>query len=176
MQLLIKSKRLEITLISQSDLEEVRILHNETETLRWLSDTRVVSKREQEIWFAGLKKSKTSRRYTVRSLLDRRLIGVFRFDNFDIENRSVNIGLDIDPISRRSGYARETYNALIPHFFNDLQLNRLALITLSTNLAAIKLYEGLGFKREGTLREAFCRDSIYIDAYQYSLLASEIRI
>jgi RimJ/RimL family protein N-acetyltransferase len=176
MPLLIRSERLEISTISEQDLEEVRILHNDPETLRWLSDTRKVSVQNQKIWFEAIKDSKTSQRYVVRSISDKKLVGVFRFDNFDATNRSVNIGLDIDTKSRRLGYARETYETLIPYFFTVLQINRLALITLSTNLAAINLYEQLGFKREGILREAFYRKSIYLDAYQYSLLSSEIRV
>jgi len=176
MPLLIRSERLEISTISEQDLEEVRILHNDPETLRWLSDTRKVSMQDQEIWFEAIKNSKTSQRYIVRLLSNKKLVGVFRFDNFDSTNRSVNIGLDIDTKSRRLGYARETYRTLIPYFFTVLQINRLALITLSTNLGAINLYEQLGFKREGILREAFYRNSIYLDAYQYSLLSSETRV
>jgi RimJ/RimL family protein N-acetyltransferase len=175
MELLIKTDRLLISQITKLDLEDARILHNDPEVLRWLSDTRQVSEYQQEVWFTNLEQSKTSRRFVVRTLLDSTFIGVFRFDNYDHENKSVNVGLDIAPLFRRSGFARETYQALIPYFFNNLQLNRLALVTLATNVAAIKLYEELGFKREGVLREAFYRDAQYIDAYTYSLLATEVK-
>ncbi len=173
MEFLIKTDRLKISPITKLDLEEARILHNNPEVLRWLSDTREVSRRQQEVWFANLEQSRTSRRFVVRTLQDNNFIGVFRFDCLDEENRSVNVGLDVSPLFQRLGYARETYKALIPYFFNKLQLNRLALVTLATNFAAISLYEGLGFKREGVLREAFYREFKFIDAYSYSLLASE---
>jgi len=170
---MLESSRLFISLITAADCEEVRILHNDPDTLNWLSDTHIVSDHEQKSWFASLQTSKTSKRYIARAKTDSKLIGVFRFDRYDTFNMSVEVGLDIDSTSRRQGYAREIYTALIPHFFEDLSLNRLSLLTLESNLAAINLYESLGFKREGILRQAFRRDSQYLNAYQYSLLASE---
>jgi len=101
------------------------------------------------------------------------MIGMFRIDNLDYSNKSATVGLDISSSYRRLGYARETYAAMIPYFFKVVKLNRLALITLATNIAAINLYENLGFIREGVLREAFLRDLIPIDAIQFSLLASD---
>jgi RimJ/RimL family protein N-acetyltransferase len=101
------------------------------------------------------------------------MIGVFRFDRLDTQNHSVEVGLDITTDSRRQGFAREIYERMIPYFFDELLLNRLSLLTLKRNLPAITLYESLGFKREGILRQAIKRDLEFEDAYQYSLLASE---
>jgi RimJ/RimL family protein N-acetyltransferase len=170
---MIESSRLLISLMAASDCEEARILHNNPDTLKWLSDTRIVSSDDQKSWFASLQSSKTSKRYIARTKADSKLIGVFRFDRYDNENMSVEVGLDIESTSRRQGYAREIYRVLLPHFFDDLSLNRLSLLTLESNLAAINLYESLGFKREGILRQALRRNSQYLNAYQYSLLASE---
>lgn len=170
---MIETSRLFISLMTAEDCEEARILHNDPNTLKWLSDTRVVSSDDQKSWFVALQTSKTSKRYVARAKTGSKLIGVFRFDRFDHINKSVEIGLDIDSDSRRQGYAREIYMVLIPHFFNDLSLNRLSLLTLESNHAAISLYESLGFKREGILRQALRRDSQYLNAYLYSLLAKE---
>lgn len=170
---MIESSRLFISLMAAEDCEEARILHNDPDILNWLSDTHIVSDHEQKSWFASLQTSKTSRRYIARAKTDSKLIGVFRFDRYDTFNMSVEVGLDIESTSRRQGYAREIYMALIPHFFDDLSLNRLSLLTLESNLVAINLYESLGFKQEGILRQALRRECQYFNAYQYSLLASE---
>jgi RimJ/RimL family protein N-acetyltransferase len=173
---MIESPRLHIALITAEDCEEVRVLHNDPNTLKWLSDTREVSQNEQGLWFQSLQSSNTSKRYVARSKIDSKLIGVFRFDRFDKINSSVEVGLDIDFNSRRQGFAREIYLALIPFFFNELSINRLSLITIESNLAAIALYESLGFRREGLLRQVLRRDNQYLNAYQYSLLASEFGV
>ncbi len=173
---MIESSRLFISLITADDCEEVRVLHNNPDTIKWLSDTRIVSQIEQELWFKSLQDSTTSKRYVARTKIDSKLIGVFRFDRFDENNNSVEVGLDIEFSSRRQGFAREIYLTLIPYFFNELSINRLSLFTLESNLAAITLYESLGFKREGVLRQAIRRENQYLNAYQYALLASEFGI
>jgi RimJ/RimL family protein N-acetyltransferase len=111
----------------------------------------------------------------VREKVDSRIIGVFRFDRYDRQNLSAEIGLDIAFSSRRQGFAREVYINMFPYLFIDLKLNRLSLITLARNIPAIKLYEGLGFTREGMLREVIKRETEYLDVFQYSMLASEYR-
>jgi RimJ/RimL family protein N-acetyltransferase len=171
---MIETDRLFITLISGDDAEDVRKLHNEPETLRWLSDMRVVSPEEQSSWLSGLQHSKTSQRYVAREKSINELVGVFRFDRIDYQNLSAEVGLDVATRFRRMGYAKEIYHAMLPYLFSEFSLNRLSLITLATNTPAINLYESLGFEKEGTLRQAIRRDDHFLDAIQYSLLATEI--
>ena len=170
---MIETERLVIAPLAFHDLEEVRLLHNHPETLKWLSDSHLVEPKEQYSWFETLEKSNTSSRFVVRTKVDSKLIGVFRSDRLDLENKSVEIGLDVDFPYRRLGFGREIYNSLIPYYFHELRLNRLSLITLETNRAAIALYESLGFIKEGLLRQAIWRGSTFVNALQYALLREE---
>jgi RimJ/RimL family protein N-acetyltransferase len=172
---MIKTDRLLIDLPSPSDMEDMRALHNNPEILKWLTDTRLVSKKQQNFWFAQLQKSKSSQRYTVKLIDSYQLVGVFRVDNIDYENNSVYVGLDISPLSQRKGLATEVYVAMIKYLFLEVNMNRLTLITLANNYAAISLYEKLGFIREGTLREAYFRGGNYVDGYFYSLLKKDVK-
>ena len=170
---MIETERLLVFPLAFRDLEEVRQLHNHPETIKWLSDSHLVEAKDQQSWFEKLQKSHASRRYVIRAKVDSKLIGVFRSDRLDLENKSVEIGLDIDFHNRRLGFGREIYNSFIPYFFYELNLNRLSLITLETNHAAISLYESLGFVKEGLLRQAIWRDLAYVNAIQYGLLREE---
>jgi len=170
---MIRTERLTLRLIDAQDIEQVRELHNHPETLKWLSDTHFVTKMEQESWFKKISSSLTSRRYVVELCETKDLVGVFRLDDIDIENKSAHVGLDIAIDFRRKGIALETYEAMIPFLFEELQLNRLSLITLETNHPAISLYEKLGFMKEGTLRQAFYRETGYVNGLVYSKLRIE---
>ena len=171
---MIKTERLEIRLLERKDLENVRKLHNDPETLKWLSDTHVVSQSEQILWFQKLQNSNTSRRYVVELLESKELVGVFRLDNVDVENKSAYVGLDIAVCYRRRGFAVETYNAMNLYLFCELKLNRLSLHTLVNNHAAISLYEKLGYRKEGIMREAFYKNGKFIDSFLYSLLRTDL--
>ena len=173
---MIETQRLVISEMSLRDIEEARALHNHPETLKWLSDTHEVTKDEQLQWFESLQSSSFSKRFISREKSDNTLIGVFRLDRLDKRNSSAEVGLDVSYQFRRKGFAREIYEALIPYFFNEISLHRLSLITLDNNLPAIQLYESLGFKREGILRDVLKRDTNFVNAIQFSLLESEFKI
>ena len=171
---MIRTERLIIRLIDAQDIEQVRKLHNHPETLKWLSDTHFVTKVEQESWFKKISSSLTSRRYVVELCETKDLVGVFRLDDIDMENKSAYVGLDISTDFRRKGFALETYEAMVPLLFEELQLNRLSLVTLATNHPAIYLYEKLGFIKEGILRQAFYRGTEFVNGLIYSKLRNEI--
>jgi RimJ/RimL family protein N-acetyltransferase len=170
---MIRTERLIIRLIESQDIEQVRKLHNHPETLKWLSDTHLVTKVEQESWFKKVSTSLTSRRYVVELRETKDLVGVFRLDDIDMANKSAYVGLDVSIDFRRKGFALETYEAMITFLFEELELNRLSLITLATNHSAVSLYEKLGFIKEGILRQAFYRGTEYVNGLIYSRLRND---
>ena len=67
--------------------------------------------------------------------------------------RQGSFGCELDPCHWGRGYAREAGRAMIEYGFRELGLHRIYAETLEENVAAIGLAEGLGMRREGTLRE-----------------------
>jgi len=172
---LFQTARLEIRLISEKDIEDVRLLHNDFSTLKWLTDNSIVTEAEQIKWFQSLKNNERNRRYVARTITDSTIVGVFRLDDIDFQNKSAQVGLDIAKIFRQKGYATEIYEQMLGYIFNDLGMNRVGLVTLSNNIPARALYSKFGFKKEGTLRNAIFRDSKFVDLIQYGLLCEEWR-
>jgi RimJ/RimL family protein N-acetyltransferase len=170
---LFKTDRLEIRLISEKDIEDVRLLHNDFSTLKWLTDTSIVTEAEQIKWFQSLKNNQRHRRYVARKIDDSKIVGVFRLNDIDFQNKSAQVGLDIEKIFRQKGYATEIYDQMLKYIFNDLGMNRVSLVTLANNIPALALYSKLGFKKEGTLRNAIFRNSKFVDLIQYGLLCEE---
>jgi RimJ/RimL family protein N-acetyltransferase len=54
-----------------------------------------------------------------------------------------------------------------------MNLNRIWLRVLGTNLRAVRCYEKTGFIHEGAMREAEFRENRYIDVVIMSILRSE---
>jgi ribosomal-protein-serine acetyltransferase len=66
--------------------------------------------------------------------------------------------------------------ALVNHAFDSLQLNRLEIRTAVENAPSRAVAERLGFRFEGTLRQAYrVTDERYSDDTVYSLLRSDPR-
>ncbi|WP_291634364.1 GNAT family protein, partial [Clostridium sp.] len=75
--------------------------------------------------------------------------------------------------NRGRGYAKEALRLTIDFGFEELNLHRIELTVLEYNEPAIKLYERLGFKREGVYREFIHRDGKRYDMYLYGMLRPE---
>jgi ribosomal protein S18 acetylase RimI-like enzyme len=71
-------------------------------------------------------------------------------------------GLAVHPAARRRGIAEMLLSAAEQRV-RDQGMRKLSLRVLSTNQAAISLYERLGFAREGHLREEFFINGSYVD-------------
>ena len=72
------------------------------------------------------------------------------------------VGLAVAPADRRRGVASALLAAAEQHA-RDRGARKLSLRVLSTNETAMRLYERLGFQREGTLRDEFRIDGRFVD-------------
>ena len=72
------------------------------------------------------------------------------------------VGLAVAPADRRRGVASALLAAAEQHA-RDRGARKLSLRVLSTNETAMRLYERLGFQREGALRDEFRIDGRFVD-------------
>ena len=169
------SERLVIRLMERRDLEDMRRLHNDDETLSRLTDISHVSEAQQEAWFQSVSTSRTARRYVARLRADDSFVGVFRIDRLDMANRNALVGADVVPACRQQGYAFEMFDYILRYLFDQCGLHRVVLVTLETNGPALALYRKLGFVEEGRERQAIFRSGKYCDLISMGLLAEEWR-
>ena len=71
------------------------------------------------------------------------------------------------------GVGKRTTHAVVDYSFRQLNLHRVYLTVLKTNECAITLYEKLGFKTEGILRDEQFRDGRYVDVAVMGILEHE---
>jgi RimJ/RimL family protein N-acetyltransferase len=63
--------------------------------------------------------------------------------------------------------------AMLRHGFLDLNLHRIYLSVLVSNTPAVRVYEKVGFRREGVAREAVFKNGAYEDMVLMAMLKSE---
>lgn len=64
---------------------------------------------------------------------------------------------------------------LVNFIFNEMNINKIKLDVYSFNTRAIKCYEKLGFKKEGTLRKEIFREGKYHDILVYGMFRDEFK-
>ena len=78
-----------------------------------------------------------------------------------------------DTEKHRKGLGSEVCAAVVDYGFSQLNLNRIELSVLANNQPALRLYEKLGFRKEGVLTDAEYRDSQYVDVILMAILRTE---
>lgn len=68
------------------------------------------------------------------------------------------------------GIAKEASRLILNYGFNELNLNRIFLYTETENLAAQRLFESIGFVKEGCLKEDVVSHGIFSDRFMYGYL------
>ena len=106
---------------------------------------------------------------------DNQHVGNIGFSNFNQISRSCSYGIIMSTKFKRQGYALAGSILALNHVFQDLNLHRVYLDVMDSNAPAIKLYEKLGFQRDGRMRDACWTQGRYHDLYMYSLLKSEYK-
>ena len=78
-----------------------------------------------------------------------------------------------DPENRGKGFGEEALRMVIEYSFINLHRERITLDHFTGNKPAANLYEKLGFKYEGVMRNAGKKNGRYIDLNLMSMLRSE---
>ena len=71
------------------------------------------------------------------------------------------------------GYGLETTQLMVEYAFKTLNLNRIQLHVHVDNKRAVNVYKKVGFRNEGTLRQAMFHDDRYYDFYVMGILHAD---
>jgi RimJ/RimL family protein N-acetyltransferase len=125
-------------------------------------------------WFDHVRRRRDVVLFAIR--VDERLVGTCQLHSIHPIHRSaelqIRIGLKQD---RGRGYGRSAVSQLLRFGFADRNLNRIALHVIAGNAPAVRLYQAVGFREEGRLRQAAFVDGEFKDVLLYSLLRSEFK-
>jgi RimJ/RimL family protein N-acetyltransferase len=112
--------------------------------------------------------------YAIHKKEGQRFIGYGMIAFIDSYNRRCRLGITIGERAEWGyGYAQEALRAVINYCFQTLDLNRIGVEIYAFNDRSIRLFERLGFQREGVVRQAVWKKGAFIDEYIYGLLKQE---
>jgi RimJ/RimL family protein N-acetyltransferase len=107
---------------------------------------------------------------------DDHAVGVTALHRVDLVSRAAVFSICLcDSSSRGQGIAKQASHLMMEYAFNVLNLHRVQLHVWADNPPAIHIYESLGFRREGLLREAMAHDGRWCDFHVMGLLEEEWR-
>lgn len=170
----LKSERIELTALESSDMPYLRSFFQDMASLYYYLPTtaRPINLLQLEKLLVDWNDGLESFVFAVRH--EGRLVGLVNVDGLDWPNSHAEIGVAlISEESRGQGFAREALSLLIQYAFCELGLKRVWARIIEDNEPSIRLFEKLGFQREGELRQHVYRHGQYRNMLIYGLIRGD---
>lgn len=149
----------------------------DNETINRLTGTHATFTREQiENYIANQIKADDDERasFIIEATAEKRAVGEVVINDIDPDNRSGNIRIALfDEADFGKGYGTQAMRLMVDYGFRELKLHRITLGVYAFNPRAIRVYEKIGFVKEGVLRDSLYWDGEYIDEITMSILEHE---
>ena len=118
--------------------------------------------------------SASSKNYIIEESEGNTAIGVTSLINIDTKNRNAECIIDIGEKEYwGKGYGTEALKMLLEYAFLELNLHRVSLRVFSFNESAIHIYNKIGFRKEGIMRESIYRNGKWHDIIIMGVLKRE---
>ncbi len=99
-------------------------------------------------------------------------VGYFMLSEMDNPHNKIELTQGIID-KKNCGYGRETFTLLLKWIFGVKKYHRAFLDCKEYNSVGLHLYESLGFKREGVMRDVILTNGVYENLILFGILDSE---
>jgi len=187
---MIRGEKIELRAVSANPevLARLRDWRNTPELRRWFREYREITWNEHIEYWKGRDGRKDECHFCILTSADEMkkvktiepkdddeypwIIGYAGLTKIHPVNRTAEFGIYLAPEYQRKGFGKDALMTLLRYGFEELNLNRIWAEVYAGN-DALKLYQRIGFKQEGTLHEHVFKDGSYIDSYMIGLLRTE---
>ena len=171
---MVTGSKVNLVKVGLSSLEPLRKWRNSPDLRRYFREHRELNRDNQREWYKNSVLGDTQQyNFEIRVNENNKLIGHCGLYYINWISRTAEFGIYIgDRDYKGGGYGSDALRTLIGYGFNDLNINRIWCEVYDNN-DALKIYEHIGFKQEGTLREQYYNEGRYWDAHILSMLRSE---
>jgi RimJ/RimL family protein N-acetyltransferase len=111
--------------------------------------------------------------YAVRDSKKNQLVGICGLSSIDLINQRAEFSLYIGPEHQKHKYGKAALSLLCHWSFLHLPLNIIWGETFYGN-HALKMFQSLGFRKEGRRRDFYFREGKFIDCILFSLKRGEL--
>lgn len=123
-------------------------------------------------WFKNNKNN--DNRYDAVIEVDGITVGLIGLLNIDYKNAKAEYYITIgEEYCKGKGVASKATALLLAYAFKELELNKVYMYTEIDNIPAQKLFEKMGFRKEGYLKEDLIYNNRKVDRLFYGLTAEE---
>jgi [ribosomal protein S5]-alanine N-acetyltransferase len=147
---------------------------NDPEVTRHLLIYRPLTRMAEEAFLRKISESETDVGLGIVVRETEQFLGGLGLHQFDFRNRHAQFGIFLGEKSAwGKGYGTEATRLMVRYAFATLNLNRVWLHVYEYNERALRVYEKVGFRTEGRLRQDTFRDGRFWDTIVMAMLREE---
>ncbi len=168
--------RLTLRAVQLSDLPELLEINRDTEVNQFLPYAAWTSMEDAYGWFQRTQQRTVDGDLVYRVLVDKqssRVLGGCLLMYYDSASSRAELGYLQGRFSWGQGFMREAASAIVEDGFSRMGLRRIEAQINPLNTASCRVVEGLGFQREGVLRERWVNKGVPSDCAFYGLLRED---
>jgi len=168
----IEGDKVNLRTIEEEDLEFMRESVNDAEVRVDMGNKRPKNMEAEKQFFEENLSGSEDPSLMICS--DGERIGIVKITREEDESDKVGkLGIWLHPDHHGEGYGTEACELIIDYGFNQLNLHKLYARAHQDNKASQKLWEKLGFEKEGVLREQAFLNGEYKYLFYYGILEDE---
>lgn len=166
--------------LERKDLSTINKWRNQSELIAQLgAPFRYINPEVDNQWFENYMANRGScvRCAVVKETEPTCILGLVSLTNIDQINQSAVLHIMIgNTADQGKGIGSFAIISMLNHAFFNMNLHRVELKVLTSNMRARHVYEKCGFSKEGILRNAVFKNGEFVDILLYSILKEEYLI
>lgn len=170
---MLKGKKVILREIQEEDLETLLRWRNSPDTLPYVRTYRPLTMLNQEEYFKKISFDLSMIMFLICLPVENVEIGYCGLQNINWKERSAEVSILIEKKYREKGYGEDALRLLLDYGFKNLGIHRIWAEIWEYAKHSVSLFEKVGFKNEGRLRDVHFWDGKYYDSLIYSILESE---
>lgn len=174
-----KTSRLLLRRLKPIDLNDLLEIVGDAEVVRY-KDWDPNDEEQVQSWLEDDQKKRLFQRghafYLPLELLEQpKVVGYVALTFLDSENSEMSVDVLVNRRYQRRGFGTEALRAAMEFVFSGLDVRRLCAWCDCRNIAAVKMLEKAGMRREGQfIKEKFMKGE-WVDSFAYAMLQDEYR-
>jgi len=145
---------------------------NNSENNRYLHYDLPLREDKTLLWFKKIKNKEDRMDYTIT--YQNMPVGIIGLLNIDSVNKKAEYYITLGEVFYKGqGIASTASSLLLKKAFKEMQLNKIYLFTETENIEGQKLFERVGFRKEGLLKEDIIYNKKRLDRFAYGLIAAD---
>jgi RimJ/RimL family protein N-acetyltransferase len=157
-----------------SDVSQLNAMFDDPDVLAGLLVTMPQSTEGFREWMAASRGRENQEVFAIETLDDRRAVGICGLEDVDARARAASFGIWIGKPYWGRGYGTDATRTACRFGFRYMNLQRIRLSVYATNEKAERVYERVGFRREGIERRGTFLGGRHVDIVEMGLLAEEL--